>query len=166
MQKHEDAITEAEERSGGCGFYAFVLTLVLSVHSIIAGIALGVEETIVKGAILLFAIIAHKGSATFALGVSLHRAGINTKRLVQIISFFCLMTPLGIALGSALTVFLTGKAELVFGSVFDALAAGTFLYISLLHIIEEEFIEHDARGVKFALLSFGLGMMAVLAIWL
>jgi len=60
---------------------------------------------------------------------------------------------------------LEGKAELVTTAVFDALAAGTFLYVAVLDIIQQEFAHARDRGIKFVLLSFGLGLMAVLAIW-
>ena len=49
--------------------------------------------------------------------------------------------------------------------VFDAVAAGTFLYVAVLGIIEREFTQPKDRWLKFILLAFGLGIMAVLAIW-
>lgn len=159
------ALTESGQEKPGGSFYAYVIMVVLSIHSIIAGIALGTEEIIVKALIILIAIMAHKGSAAFALGVSLNRAGIQASRLVKIVLCFSFMTPIGIILGSTLTHFLTGSAEQICTSVFDALAAGTFLYVALIEIIEHEFDRTENRLLKFVLLSFGLGLMAMLAIW-
>lgn len=52
----------------------FLLCLILSVHSIIAGTSLGLEATLVSATAIFIAIIAHKGAASFALGVSLRES--------------------------------------------------------------------------------------------
>ena len=158
---HPDA-----ETANAAGVYPYILMLVLSVHSIIAGTALGAEEQIFKAFIILIAVVAHKGSAAFALGVSLLRGGLPAGRRKMMLSFFSVMTPMGIALGAGLRALLTGSGEQVFESVFDALAAGTFLYVATLDVIEEEFRQPEDRWWKFLLLAFGLGLMAMLAIWL
>ena len=160
-----DAIAEAERKQSGRPLYPYILTLVLSVHSIIAGIALGTEGKIMKGAIILIAILAHKGSAAFALGISLVRAGIFKSKVKKIITLFCFTTPLGLVIGSLFIILMTGKTELVVTSIFDALAAGTFLYVALLDILNEEFKIVKERFLKFVLVLLGLGLMALLAIW-
>ncbi|MCK5451666.1 MAG: ZIP family metal transporter, partial [Candidatus Omnitrophica bacterium] len=144
----------------------YILAFVLSVHSIIAGIALGTEDVITKAFIILIAIVAHKGSAVFALAVNLNKEGVTGKRLRKIVTLFSFMTPVGIVCGLVLTAFLQNKAELMVEGVFDALAAGTFLYVAFIDIIEEEFVLPQDKGYKFILLTFGLGVMATLAIFL
>jgi len=160
-----DAIAEAEGKQPGKLLYPYILTLVLSVHSIIAGIALGTEGKIMKGVIILIAVLAHKGSAAFALGVSLVRAEILKSKIKRIITLFCFTTPLGLVIGSLFIILMTGKTELVVTSIFDALAAGTFLYVALLDILNEEFKVVKDRFIKFVLVLLGLGLMALLAIW-
>jgi zinc transporter 1/2/3 len=142
-----------------------VLTLVLSIHSIIAGIALGTEQTMGLAVVILIAVLAHKGSAAFALGVSLFRGGLPRRRALAIVAFFSFMTPLGIVLGVAMTAVMAGTSEQLTTSVFDALAAGTFLYVAVIDIIEEEFTRPQGRRLKFNLLVLGLGLMALLAVW-
>lgn len=160
-----DAVADSVEREAKCSLYPYILTIVLSVHSVIAGIALGTEDTIRLSIVIFIALISHKGSAAFALGVSLVRAGIHKSRLLKIVTLFCFMTPLGIVIGSIATAAMSGRTEQIVEGVFDAVAAGTFLYVAVLAIIEEEFsLPHD-RWLKFFLLTFGLGVMAVLAIW-
>ena len=56
-------------------FQPYLLALILSIHSFIAGAALGIEKTILASVILFIAIIAHKGGAAFALGISMIRGG-------------------------------------------------------------------------------------------
>lgn len=162
---HHDAIAAADNGPGRT-IYPYVLTLVLSVHSIIAGIALGSEKAMGMAVVILIAVLAHKGSAAFALGVSLFRGGVPKTRSMAIVAFFSFMTPLGIVIGAVMTALMTGTSEQVVTCVFDALAAGTFLYVAVIDIIEEEFSRPEYRRLKFNLLVAGLGCMALLAVWL
>lgn len=146
-------------------FYPYVLMLVLSLHSIITGIALGTESRVVQAAILLIAVLAHKGTAAFALGISMLRSHMSGPRMRALVVCFACMTPLGVILGWGFMYFLTGRAEEVFEAVFDALAAGTFLYIALLDIMQEEFSVAEGHGIKFLLVLAGFGVMALVAIW-
>jgi len=146
--------------------YPYVMALVLAVHSLLAGLALGMEGTFWGSLAIFIAIVAHKGSAAFALGITLHRGGISRRRITRTLLLFALATPLGIVLGSLFTRLLAGDTGRFFEAVFDALAAGTFLYISVLDIIKEAFFDHRWRWAKFILVTVGLVLMAVLAVWL
>lgn len=152
--------------SGERPVYPFVLTLVLSVHSFIAGTALGLEKTLISSVILFIAIIAHKSSAAFALGSSLRNAEIPSPRFAMIISFFSCMTPLGIMLGTAFAGLLTSRTATGVEAIFDALAAGTFLYVSILDIIEENFLKEEHRWLKFTFMSTAFCFMALIALWM
>lgn len=144
---------------------AYSLAIVLSVHSLIAGLALGAERTHGQALILLAAIMAHKGAAAFALGVTLHRSGMPSRRTAGVIALFACMTPLGIAVGAGLDELLSGREALLFTSVFDALAAATFLYVAAMDILSHEFAHRDRAGLKFVGFSFGLAVAALVAIW-
>lgn len=145
--------------------FPFVLFLVLAIHSIIAGMALGLESGIASGLVIFIAIIAHKASASFALGVSLVKAGIGKSLIIKTIVFFSIMTPIGIAIGSILSSIDTNKTAIWFEAVFDALAAGTFVYIAVLDIINEVFEQRQKRWLKFFILIIGFSIMAIIAIW-
>jgi solute carrier family 39 (zinc transporter), member 1/2/3 len=142
--------------------YPYVLTLVLSVHSIIAGTALGLETGTVAAFALLVAILAHKAFAGLALGISLSRAGIAYRRHVSIIVLFALSTPTGVVLGILLSNALQGEAAGTVEGVIDALAAGTFLYVAVMDIISETFEEKGDRGLKYLMIVAGLALMLLL----
>lgn len=146
--------------------YPALLALVLSVHSLFAGISLGLEESFLGSMALFVAIVAHKGSAAFALAVGLVRSSVASVRFWRIMVLFSLMTPLGIVLGTIFTTFLSGNVEEGAEAVFDGLAAGTFLYVSVLDVIDEEFATGALKAPKFLLFLGGVGLMAVLAILL
>jgi len=146
-------------------FFPYLLALILSIHSFIAGVALGIEREVLAALVLFVAIIAHKGSAAFALGISMIRGGIIKSRHIKVILLFTCMTPLGILFGSLLDeVFAADTGRLVEG-IFDSLAAGTFLYVSVIDIIEEEFSIPGNEFLKFLSIVVGLALMALLAIW-
>ena len=145
--------------------HLIVLTSILSVHSVIAGIALGTESNLTHSAIILFAILAHKGSASFALSINLLKEGTSKKIVFRIISIFCFMTPIGIIIGIIINCGLTGIAQQIVTASFDALAAGTFLYVSILGIAHEEFSDHKDKLLKFIFMCNGIAIMAVVAIW-
>jgi zinc transporter ZupT len=45
------------------------------------------------------------------------------------------------------------------------MAAGSFVYVAVLDIIEEAFAEKVDLGVKFTVLTLGFVGMALLAVW-
>ena len=159
--KEEDIGTLSKEKV----LYPFILCLVLSVHSIIAGVSLGLEATLLSATAIFIAIIAHKGAAAFSLGVSLKENAFTARRHLWIIVFFAIMTPLGLGLGTAFAASLSSHAANGFEAIFDALAAGTFLYIAVVDIMEDVFKKAADRWTKTLLIASGFSLMALIAIW-
>ena len=169
--------------------YPLVLLVVLSIHSVIAGIALGIESELAASLLVMIAILSHKGSAAFALMVSVQAAGADRARLKRVLAIFVVMTPLGIMLGTLASGFFEGHAALLVEGSFNALAAGTFVYVAILDVIDAEMFRTDDRIAhfvrssllgdddvpmpaqdtdritKFVLISVGLVSMAILALW-
>jgi len=154
-----------EDIGTSTGFEPYLLALILSIHSFIAGAALGIEKTILASVVLFVAIIAHKGGAAFALGISMVRGGVIKRRHIKVILLFSIMTPVGIFLGSGLSRAFGSATGVVLEGVFDSLAAGTFIYVAVLDIIEEEFSIPGNELLKFISIIAGLGLMAALAVW-
>ncbi len=151
--------------SKGKPVYPFLLCFILSIHSIIAGTTLGLEMKLVSATAIFIAIIAHKGAAAFALGVSLKERELPTPRHIAIICAFSFMTPLGVILGTLFSTMFSGNIILGFEFVFDALAAGTFLYVAIVEILKEVFEKYNDRWIKTFFLSSGFALMALVAIW-
>ena len=116
------------------------------------------------------AVVAHKGSAAFALTSGLLRmpAGESgsARSVWSLLFVFALMTPIGIILGTGLQEVLDGDAARVSEAVFDAFAAATFVYVATLEIIGPEFRSNDRSGTKLGALTAGLAVMALVALWL
>ena len=78
---------------------SYVLIFILSIHSIIVGIALGTETAMNQSIIIAIVVLAHKGSAAFALGVSMLKSKIEASKIAKLIVIFSVMTPFGIVIG-------------------------------------------------------------------
>lgn len=144
----------------------YILIAILTIHAIIEGAALGIGATFSETILLFAAIIAHKASETFALCMVLVRHRLPISRIVVISILFALMTPLGIALGEGINYWaLTTNGQLL-AAVFNAFAAGTFLYISTLHHVRFHKHTEEKQGfLEFGCLLAGLTMMGVIALW-
>jgi zinc transporter ZupT len=144
-----------------------ILATILIIHAVIEGAALGIGATLSETVMLFIAILAHKGSESFALCIALLRHQIATRRVIMIILFFALMTPLGIALGAVINHLTFARDGELAAAVFNACAAGTFLYISTLHHIHFHKHARDERQglLEFICLVSGTVVMGVIALW-
>ncbi len=147
------------------GGHPTLLFLVLSIHSIIAGAALGLEGAGVASAAIFVAIMAHKGSAGFALGIALAKDDAEPAHHNRTILMFAAMTPLGIALGTYLSSAFTGTADLALEAVFDGLATGTFLYVACFDILPGAMRSGGRTALKWGAVVAGFTLMALIAIW-
>jgi zinc transporter 1/2/3 len=161
LRGSEDVGAMSENRA----FYPFMLCLILSVHSIIAGTSLGLEASLLSSIAILIAIVAHKGSAAFALGVSLKNSAFPAPRHMVLIIFFSVMTPLGVLLGSLFATAMSDKTAILMEAIFDGLAAGTFLYVAVADIMKEVFEQVSDRWLKILFIITGFLLMALIAIW-
>jgi solute carrier family 39 (zinc transporter), member 1/2/3 len=147
------------------GLRARLLVILLSVHSFIAGMAIGAETTVAATVAILIAIIAHKGPEGYALGLSLYEAGKERSELIRTVLLYSIMTPIGIVVGTLLAEVLTGEAQILAEAIFDGLAGGTFLYIATLGILKEEYAKPEYRWPKYTATALAVVLIAVVSIW-
>ena len=143
----------------------YALLLALSVHSIIAGIALGAQDTAASAVLIFVAILAHKSSAAFALGVSLLRCSLPKARARGLLAIFALSTPAGILTGAALGGLLRSRDGSYFDATFLSLAAGTFIYIAAVDILQDEFLQPGGRLAKWLVAALAVVLTAALSRW-
>lgn len=145
--------------------FPIILFIVLSIHSIIAGMSLGLESTFISGIVIFIAIIAHKGSAAYALSVNMLGKQIESKIIKKSIAYLSIMTPIGVIIGGIIDNIESSMISVWFEAIFDSLAAGTFIYIAIMEIINEIFEEERERFKTFGFLLLGFFIMALIAIW-
>jgi solute carrier family 39 (zinc transporter), member 1/2/3 len=146
-------------------FRARVLILLLSVHSLIEGLAVGIEAEIAALVAILIAILAHKGPEAYALGVSLYEAETPRPSMIRQSLLYAAMTPIGIAIGAAVSTSLSGDGEAMTEAIFDGLAAGSFIYIATIGILKREFSDPSRLLWKFGAAVAGVVLVSVVAIW-
>ena len=146
--------------------YPYILIVILSIHSIIAGIALGTENHIAQSIVIAIVVLAHKGSAAFALAISMIKSQLEKNKIIKMIILFSFMTPLGIVIGTIISNLLSSTASEFSIAMFDALAAGTFFYIAIMEIFHDEFQDKNNLYLKFFMSMLGVLFMALLAVWL
>lgn len=145
--------------------FAVLAMIMLSVHSFLAGAALGLSGNIGLMVVILFAILAHKWAASFSLAIHLVKSKLSTRLSVGLFLIFALMVPLGIWFGGHLSDGL--NAYPLATPVFMALAAGTFLYLGTLHGLSRAVMVKQCCDLKhFFYVVAGFSLMAIVAIWL
>jgi zinc transporter ZupT len=144
---------------------SLVIAVIIIIHSLLEGAALGINTTLATATIIFTAILVHKGSESFALAVILNRSQLSIKHIILLIAIFSVMTPIGILLGTTVNLF-SYSASLLTTAGINAFAAGTFLYMSTLHHINHHQRSHEGEGLmEFFSLLVGLMVMAGLAFW-
>ncbi|KAL6072924.1 Zinc transporter ZIP3 [Balamuthia mandrillaris] len=146
----------------------YILALVLSIHSVIEGLALGVESTVSQTTLLLIAIASHKWIEAFAFGTSFVKEGVKLKSWVGILAIYSTATPIGIGIGIGLNSALSGRSAFIAEGLLESLAAGTFLYVAIMDILSEEFEAASSKKMRYGMglaMLLGVGLIAIVLFW-
>ena len=144
---------------------SYLLLGSLSVHSVFAGMALGLESGTGESAFsaILFSILSHKGVAAFALGAAFVKKSIKTILGIAFVVLFSAMTPLGFLFGSFLEEIFGGFFSKATNGVFLSIAGGTFIYISIIDFIKKYSGGSKKNGFVYVFLFIiGTVLMAAL----
>jgi len=138
-----------------------IMTVMIAIPSFFLGTALGVSET--SAAVFIWiAIMAHKSSAAFALALKMVRSTLTKNQTFLIFSLFAFSTPIGIVFGEDIHQYLSVNTMVIVKGTILALAAGTFLYMSTLHELEDTpLIKGCSRKKGFLLMICGFLITAL-----
>lgn len=138
-----------------------IITVMIAIPSFLLGTALGISET-ASALVIFFAIMAHKGTAAFALALAMVRSTLTRTQTLALFGLFVLSTPLGILVGADVHLYLTGLAGLVTKATILSLAAGVFLFMATLHEMKHSpIIIHCCTRQGFAIMLVGLGITSL-----
>jgi zinc transporter 1/2/3 len=137
------------------------MTVMIAIPSFFLGAALGVSSTS-SAVFITIAIIIHKSSAAFALSLKMVRSTLTKKQTFILFSMFALSTPLGIFFGQEIHLYLSNHTMIVVKGFILSLAAGTFLYMSTLHELENAPLIKGCGSKKgFLVMFYGFAITAV-----
>jgi zinc transporter 1/2/3 len=140
------------------GRSAVILLGALAVHSILEMMALGLSDSFGDCALLSLSIALHQPAESIALLVAFLKSGMPKPQIVQFLSVFSCMGPIGVALGMAVNEF----APPIFDSIMLAIVAGTFVYVGATEVIPEEWEDPTNKWKKFAALMSGIVTILVI----
>lgn len=133
----------------------YIILVAMGIHGIFSGLALGVTLDKEDLLYLFLAMLFHKWSEAFTVGISFVKSRVPEGRATFLILVFSVFTPLGIFIGMLIP---TTNMTLV--GICFALSAGSFLYIAFAEIILDEFSMSTYRYTKFVFYLLGIGLVA------
>lgn len=142
--------------------FAIFAWLMLSVHSIMLGAALGLNHNPSMVLVLFLAIITHKWAESFAIAIQLNKSALQMNKRLIFFFLFSLMTPAGILLGwySGHNI----QTDSLFDPILIAASAGTFLYLGTLHGLERCVLVQRCCNLRdFSFVIVGFLLMASVA---
>jgi zinc transporter 1/2/3 len=144
--------------------FAVLAFTMLSIHSFLAGAAVGISASFSVTLVIALAILAHKWAAAFALSTQLNKSRLKWATSFILFILFALMVPLGIVMGQLLL--LSIPHDLLIEPILMSLSAGTFLYLGTLHGLNRAVMITGCCDLKqFNFVILGFSIMAIVAIW-
>lgn len=128
-------------------YFALIAVVMMSVHSLLSGSALGLSDDVGVTTLIFLAIISHKAAESFAIAVQLIKTDLSVKAALGLFILFSFMTPLGVLLGASIVN--SGNETTLLIPIFTALAAGTFLYLGTLHGLEKCVLVKQCCNLKY-----------------
>uniref|UniRef100_A0A0E0Q5W8 Zinc transporter n=1 Tax=Oryza rufipogon TaxID=4529 RepID=A0A0E0Q5W8_ORYRU len=150
-----------------------VLELGIVVHSVIIGISLGASQNPETIKPLVVALSFHQMFEGMGLGGCIVQAKFKVRSIVTMVLFFCLTTPVGIAVGVGISSVYneSSPTALVVEGILNSVAAGILIYMALVDLLAEDFMNPRVQskgklqlGINLAMLA-GAGLMSMLAKW-
>jgi zinc transporter 1/2/3 len=132
----------------------YIILVAMGIHGVFSGLALGVTLNKEDLFYLFLAMLFHKWSEAFTVGISFVKSKVPERRATFLILLFSVFTPLGIFIG----VLIPSTNMTLIGVCF-ALSAGSFLYIAFAEIILDEFSMSTYRYTKFLFYLLGIGFV-------
>ncbi|OAY76870.1 Zinc transporter 8 [Ananas comosus] len=152
---------------------SLVLELGIVVHSVIIGISLGASESPSTIRPLVAALSFHQFFEGMGLGGCIVQAKFKLRSIVTMVLFFSLTTPVGILIGIGISSVYNENSPkaLIVEGVLNSVAAGILVYMALVDLLAEDFMNPKVQGkakLQLAInvsLLLGAGLMSLLAKW-
>ncbi|XP_074270323.1 putative zinc transporter 8 [Silene latifolia] len=152
---------------------AQVLQLGIVVHSIVIGLSMGVSNNPCTIRPLVTSMCFHQLFEGMALGGCFFQADYGIKMKVIVVGFFATTTPLGIAIGIAISNVYdeNSPTALIIAGVLSAMSSGILIYMALVGLLAADFKGPKLQAnvklqfVCYSAVFLGMGAMSLMAKW-
>lgn len=145
---------------------AVIVVVAFSFHSVMEGLALGLQETSSGVWFLFAALMAHKVFIAFCMGMELLEVGVSLVPFLVSMIIFSLSSPLGGAMGALVLSLSTEEttAGVLVPTFLQGISAGTILYVTFCEVLERERAKPEGGPVRLVCFIIGFGFMAGLQV--
>ncbi|KAM3720581.1 Zinc transporter ZIP1 [Dirofilaria immitis] len=141
--------------------HLITFTIAMSFHSILEGIALGVQDEKFGIITLFISLLLHKGIEAFSVGLQISRTIAQQIKIIIItITIYSLMTPIGSFAGLFLqSVNMNESLRQGIIIVLEGLAIGTFIFVTFLEVLFEQ--RNDSKAIREEIIAITLGVLTI-----
>ena len=145
------------------GIRSLMLVATLSTHSLLEGIAIGLQNALGSVLAIFIAVLFHKSLMGFSMGSNLVHSKQSTKKQIVAACIFALASPIGIAIGLIIHTQQEEQSDVtkLVNAILQAIATGTFLYVTFFEVLVKEFEAHGNRLAKVLSLFAGYGAVLI-----
>ena len=134
-------------------------------HSIVEGLAIGIQSELSSVVQLGVSLFLHKAFAAVALGIALVRNVESRAGRAARLAAFAIATPVGIVVALLLHENTTGSTQLALAAFLDSASAGAFVYIALFGVLLPEIADKEALRATYWAFAGGCGCIAAFMLW-
>ncbi|XP_049837772.1 zinc transporter ZIP1-like [Schistocerca gregaria] len=149
----------AEEPAAHSVFRSVLLLAALSVHSLLEGVAIGLQPDVMSVLQIFIAVVLHKVIIAFSLGLNLVQSRLKLHAIIRSNITFCVTSPLGIGIAMGLEEFSHNVNSSVINGVLQGLACGTFVYVTFFEVLPHEINRGGNRLTKVLVLLLGFSFI-------
>jgi zinc transporter 1/2/3 len=141
---------------------SYLLLIALSVHALFEGLAVGLFQNMDSMVELLGALIIHKCILAFSIGINLVQHSFPAMMVARSSFLFSAMSPVGLGIGILMLTYASSSLGRIFSAIFQAIATGTFLYVTFFEIFFHELNSKEChRMLKVLMMTLGYSLVAV-----
>uniref|UniRef100_A0A1I7W5V6 Zinc/iron permease n=1 Tax=Loa loa TaxID=7209 RepID=A0A1I7W5V6_LOALO len=141
--------------------HSITFTIAMSFHSILEGVALGVQDEKFGIITLFISLLLHKGIEAFSVGLQISRTiAQQVKIVIATIIIYSLMTPIGSFAGLFLqNVNMNESWRQGIIIILEGLAIGTFIFVTFLEVLFEQ--RNNSKAVREEIIAIALGILTI-----
>lgn len=143
---------------GKFGLRGLMLFLALSLHCLLEGVAIGLQDDFWTLVNIFLAVLLHESLIAFAIGINLAQRRLTTKTIVKLSVVFALFIPAGMAVGMLAKNFQSVAGQVIAASL-QGIAAGSFIFVIFLEVLPQELNSPKDPLYKLVFILFGAALI-------